>query len=297
MMPARTQEGHAPASERPRRRWAKRARTAIRYVLMLAYVAFVLLPIVYMVLIAFHTTDSVGSGVFLPPSWHWQTFIEMWSTITLGTYVKNSFLVALTAALCASLLAFGASYVVARFRFRLRQTFRMSLLASQTVPGVLLLLPLFVIYVTLQHVLHVKIVGGYFGIVLAYMTFGLPFSIWMLSIYIIGLPVELEEQGLVDGATRFQIVRAIILPLTLPGLVVAFVFSFLLGWNDVLFATALTSPATRTLAVGLQAYLEAFPAWNQLMAASLLAALPATLLFLFVQRYIVTGLTGGSLKG
>ncbi|TMC11282.1 MAG: carbohydrate ABC transporter permease [Chloroflexi bacterium] len=193
----------------------------------------------------------------------------------------------------------GAGYVVARFRFRFRNAFRVSLLATHTVPGVLLLLPLFVVYVIVQQALSVRIVGSYFGVVLTYMTFALPFSIWMLSVYVASLPGEIEEQALVDGATRFEVLRHVTFPLAVPGMVVTFVFSFLLAWNDVLFASVLTSPATRTVSVGLQSYLaeNQLPLWNQLMAASIVSAVPAVVLFMVVQRWIVAGLASGSLKG
>jgi len=277
-----------------RRSW----RAAGRFLLVLAYAAFVLLPIVYMVLVSLQ--DAVTAGdVVVPRQLHWQTFVEMWRTVDLGTYLRNSLLIAVLTGVSASVLALGAGYVVARFRFRFRNAFRVSLLATHTVPGVLLLLPLFVVYVIVQQALSVRIVGSYFGVVLTYMTFALPFSIWMLSVYVASLPGEIEEQALVDGATRFEVLRHVTFPLAVPGMVVTFVFSFLLAWNDVLFASVLTSPATRTVSVGLQSYLaeNQLPLWNQLMAASIVSAVPAVVLFMVVQRWIVAGLASGSLKG
>jgi multiple sugar transport system permease protein len=273
-------------------------RAAGRFVLALGYAAFVLLPILYMVLVSLQ--DAVTAGdVVVPRTVHWQTFVEMWQTVDLGVYLRNSLLIAVLTGLSASVLALGAGYVVARFRFRFRNAFRVSLLATHTVPGVLLLLPLFVIYVIIQHALSVRIVGSYFGVVLTYMTFALPFSIWMLSVYIASLPGEIEEQALVDGANRFEVLRHITFPLAVPGMVVTFVFSFLLAWNDVLFASVLTSPATRTVSVGLQSYVaeNQLPLWNQMMAASIVSAVPAVILFMVVQRWIVAGLSSGSLKG
>jgi multiple sugar transport system permease protein len=277
---------------------AMRRAGAGRFLLALAYAAFVLLPIVYMVLVSLQ--DAVTAGdVVVPRSLHWRTFVDMWRTVDLGVYLRNSLLIAILTGVCASILALGAGYVVARFRFRFRNVFRISLLATHTVPGVLLLLPLFVIYVIVQHALSVRIVGSYLGVVLTYMTFALPFSIWLLSVYIASLPGEIEEQALVDGARRIQVLRHVTLPLALPGMVVTFVFSFLLAWNDVLFASVLTSPATRTVGVGLQSYLaeNQLPLWNELMAASIVCAVPAVVLFMVVQRWIVAGLSSGSLKG
>jgi len=224
----------------------------------------------------------------------------MWQRVNLAVYMRNSILVATLTGLLGSLLSLGAGYVVARFRFRFRNLFRISLIGTHLIPSVLLLLPLFVLYVIIQQVTNILIIGGYFGVVLTYMTFALPYSIWIISIYIAGLPVELEEAAMIDGASRFGVLRWITLPLSIPGLVVTFVFSFLLAWNDVLFSSVLTSPRTRTLGPGLQYFLSessAFPQWNELMGASIVSAIPAVILFLLVQRYIVTGLTGGSLKG
>lgn len=273
--------------------------TVARHGLALLFAAFVLLPIVYMVLIALQPTSTAGTEV-VPKIWHPETFREMWDTVSLGTYLRNSLIIATLAGVLSSVLALGAAYVVARFRFRFRNVFRISLLATHTVPGLLLLLPLFVMYAIVQQTVGVVIIGTYWGVVFTYMAFALPFSIWLLSVYITGLPVELEEQALVDGATRLEVVRWVTLPLALPGMVVTFVFAFLLSWNDVLFASVLTSPTTRTLGVGLRNYLSenyALPEWNQLMAASIVSAIPAVILFLIVQRYIVTGLASGSLKG
>ena len=120
--------------------------------------------------------------------------------------------------------------------------------------------------------------------------------------YLSSIPVELEEAALVDGATRFQALRKIVVPLALPGMVVALVFSFLVGWNDVLFASVLTSPDTRTLAVELQTFSAAqqggsLPLYGQMMGASVVSALPVVILYMVFQRYLIGGLTAGGVKG
>jgi len=271
-----------------------------RYLVALAYLAFVLAPFFYMGLVALQTDSAAGSGDFLPSQPQWVNFTRIWQTVDLGLYLRNSLVVSTSTGVVASLLALGAAYVVARFKFPFRNVFRISLLATQTVPGILLLLPLFVIYIIIQHSIELRIVGTYWGLVLTYMTFALPFAIWLLSVYVKSLPVELEEQAMVDEANRFQVIRHVTLPLAIPGIVVTFVFSFLLAWNDILFASVLTNPDTKTLGPGLQYYVSdsfSIPYWNLLMAASLVVAVPAMILFLVVQRYIVAGLAAGSLKG
>jgi ABC-type glycerol-3-phosphate transport system permease component len=278
-------------------RWETPA--VVRHVLAVLFALFVLLPLIYMLLIALQPTSTAGTEV-VPKTWHWQTFLEIWQTVNLGLYLRNSLIIAVSTGVLASLLALGAAYVVARFRFRFRNVFRVGLLATHTVPGLLLLLPLFVMYSIVQRTISLQITGTYYGVIFTYMAFALPFAIWMLSVYITSLPVDLEEQAMVDGANRLMVLRHVTLPLAIPGMVVTFVFSFLLAWNDVLFASVLTGPTTRTLGVGLQYYLSenfSLPQWNELMAASIVSAIPAVILFLFVQRYIVTGLASGSLKG
>lgn len=275
-------------------------RASWRYGLAAAYLVFVLAPFLYMALIALQTDAAAGVGDLIPTQPQWNNFGRIWQTVDLGLYLRNSLIVSTSTGAAASLLALGAAYVVARFRFPFRGVFRTSLLATQTVPGILLLLPLFVIYIIIQRATEFRIVGTYWGLVLTYMTFALPFAIWLLSVYVKSLPVELEEQAMVDGANRFQVIRHVTLPLAVPGIVVTFVFSFLLAWNDILFASVLTSPETKTLGPGLQFFVsESFsiPYWNLLMAASLVVAVPAMILFLVVQRYIVAGLAAGSIKG
>ena len=284
------------------RTWRPQIRVAgwWRYVVALVYLIFVLAPFAYMGLVALQSDAAAGQGDLLLGQPHWDNFTRIWQTVDLGLYLRNSLIVATSTGAISSLLGLGAAYVVARFRFPLRNLFRVSLLATQTVPGILLLLPLFVIYIIIQHSIELHIVGTYWGLVLTYMTFALPFAIWLLSVYVKSLPVELEEQAIVDGANRFQVIRHVTLPLAIPGIVVTFVFSFLLAWNDILFASVLTSPETKTLGPGLQYYVsESFsiPFWNLLMAASLVVAVPAMILFLIVQRYIVAGLAAGSVKG
>jgi ABC-type glycerol-3-phosphate transport system permease component len=282
-----------------RRRWQAPARPALLYLVAILYSLFVLLPVVYMVLVAFQPASTAGTTI-VPKVWYWRTFVDVWQTIALARYLTNSVIISVATGVCSSVLALGAGYVVARFRFRLRNTFRISLLASHTIPGILLLLPLYVMFVVIHDTIGIQLVGTYYGVVITYMTFGLPFAIWMLSVYIVSLPVELEEQAMVDGASRLGVLRWITFPLALPGMVVTFIFSFLLAWNDVLYAEVLTNQATRTLGVALQYYAAetySLPLWNELMAASIVSAIPAVVLFMLFQRWIVTGLFSGSLKG
>jgi ABC-type glycerol-3-phosphate transport system permease component len=282
------------------RRWtlgdAGRALVAILLVL------FILLPLSYMILISLTPNGQIEAPEFWPRMLAWSNYVQMWQTINLARDLENSVIMSTGSGALATVLAAGAAYVLARFRFHGRSLFVYGLIMVQTVPSVMLLLPLFVVIVTIQNLLNVILVGQYYTVILTYMTFALPFATWLLLSYFGNIPLDLEEAALVDGATRYQVLTRVVLPLLLPGLVVAFVFSFLLAWSDVLFASVLTVENTRTLAVGLQAYTAAGESgapvyWGQLMAASLMSEVPIVAIFLVVQRYIVSGLTGGAVKG
>ena len=280
----------------------RQRRNLARYLLLAVYALLILVPIAYMALISLTQEDQIEFGPLFPQPIQWQNYITMWTTVHLQLYLENSLVVSSISAVLATALALGGAYVFARFRFPGRQIFGVSLIAVQTVPTIMLLLPIFIIYIILQNALHVKIVGTFLGLIITYLTFALPFAVWMLSSYFRGLPMELEEAGMVDGCSRFTVIVRIVLPLAVPAVIVTLIFSFLLAWNEVLFASALTNDATRTLGIGLQGYLAAGEAggqvyWNQLMGASLVSSIPAVLLFLGVQRFIVQGLTHGAVRG
>ncbi|EPZ41852.1 carbohydrate ABC transporter permease [Alicyclobacillus acidoterrestris] len=262
----------------------------------------ILLPMAYVILISLTPDTEVGGGAIFPTHIAWNNYAMMWQTVHLASDIKNSILIAGVTGICATVIALGAAYVIARFQFRGRKTFLYALVTMQTIPQVMMLLPLFVIFVIIQNAISVHLVGQYYTVIITYMTFALPFACWLLLSYMANIPVDLEEAGLMDGCTRLQVLRYVVLPLVLPGMVVTFVFSFLLAWSDVLFASVLTGPATQTVAVGLQAYIASGDAggdvlWGQLMAASLTSGIPIVIIFLFLQKYIIGGLANGAVKG
>jgi multiple sugar transport system permease protein len=173
----------------------------------------------------------------------------------------------------------------------------MVVLSTQMFPGILFLLPLFLIFVKIQDAIGIQMTGSYKGLIVTYLTFSLPFAIWMLTGYFSSLPKELEEAALVDGSGRVGALMRVVIPVARPGIVAVAVFSFITSWGEVLFASVLTNESTRTLAIGLQAYAsQSNVYWNQLMAASVVVSLPVLIGFLAVQRYLVRGLAAGAVK-
>ena len=263
--------------------------------------AMVLVPTAYIVLASLNTDLGVAEGQFWPSSFSLSSYSKIWTTANLATGLGNSIVVAGFVAVASALLGTMTAYVLVRYTFVGRLTILRGLVGLQSIPGTLMLLPVFVLYSSAGNYLGISVVGSRWGLFLAYLTFALPFSTWVMVGYLRGLPRELEEAARMDGANTVTILFRIILPLSLPAVVVSGIFAFLLGWNDVLFAYVLTRPETETAAVALSNFGAtqeggALPVYSQIMAAALVCAAPVVLLYLVFQRYLVGGLTAGGVK-
>jgi trehalose/maltose transport system permease protein len=261
----------------------------------------VLIPTAYIVLASLNTDIGVAESQFWPSSFSLSSYGKIWTTANLATGLLNSIIVAGFTAVASALLGTITAYVLVRYTFLGRVTILRGLVGLQSIPGTLMLLPVFVLYSSAGNYLGIAVVGTRWGLFIAYLTFALPFSTWVMVTYLRGLPRELEEAGRVDGASNLRILFRIIIPLSLPAIVVSGIFAFLLGWNDVLFASVLTRPETQTAAVALSVFGAtqeggALPVYSQIMAAALVCAAPVVLLYLLFQRYLVGGLTAGGVK-
>lgn len=275
-------------------RWIRLTRVVVLSLLAL----FTLAPLYVMV------SSSVKPLADVTDDFRWwpsrltvRPFIDMWSTVPLGRYFVNSVIVSLAAMAFSVVVAIFAAYAVSRYRFRGRSAFSLAVLSTQMFPGILFLLPLFLIYVNLSRITGINLYGSRLGLVITYLTFSLPFSIWMLTGYFASIPRELDESAAVDGAGPLRTLVQVILPTALPGIVAVAVYSFMTAWGEVLFASVMTGESSRTLAVGLQSYSTSnYVYWNQVMAASLVVSIPVVAGFLALQRHFVAGLTAGAVK-
>lgn len=261
----------------------------------------VLVPIVYIFLASLNSDTGVAKGEFWPSSFSLDSYSNIWGSVGLGKGILNSLVVSGSVAIVSAVIAIGTAYVLVRFSFLGRLTMLRGLLGLQSIPGTLMLLPVFVLFASIGSWIGITIIGTLWGLFIAYLTFALPFSTWVMVTYLRGLPKELEEAARIDGASNLGILFRVIVPLSWPGIVVSAIFAFLLGWNDVLFASIFTKPDTATAAVVLQVFSAsqeggAIPVYSQMMAASLVCAVPVVLLYLLFQRYLVGGLTAGSVK-
>jgi arabinogalactan oligomer / maltooligosaccharide transport system permease protein len=208
-------------------------------------------------------------------------------------WLKNSLTIAVLTTLVGLGLSAPAAYAVSRWNFLGKQGVLLSFLITQMFPGVLLIVPLYILFARLH------LLDNIFGLVVAYATTALPFSVWMLKNFFDAVPKELDEASRVDGLGPFQTFWRIILPLTIPGVAVVGFFNFMTSWNEFMMAfTFLSSNSNLTLPVGIQHFVNVFNVqWQYLTAAAVMMTIPVLLLFFWAQRYLISGLTGGSVKG
>ncbi|MGO2539758.1 MAG: carbohydrate ABC transporter permease [Specibacter sp.] len=261
----------------------------------------VLVPIAYIFLASLNSDIGVARGEFWPSQFSLESYTKIWGSVGLGKGIINSLIVSGSVAVVSAVIAVGTAYVLVRFTFRGRLTMLRGLLGLQSIPGTLMLLPVFVLFASIGSWVGITIIGTLWGLFIAYLTFALPFSTWVMVTYLRGLPRELEEAARIDGASNLGILFRIIVPLSWPGIVVSGIFAFLLGWNDVLFASIFTKPDTATAAIVLQTFSAsqeggAIPVYSQMMAAALVCAAPVVILYFVFQRYLVGGLTAGGVK-
>ncbi|MFF2040329.1 carbohydrate ABC transporter permease [Kitasatospora sp. NPDC058170] len=270
----------------------------VRRIVLAALTVFALVPVLVMLSSSLKPLRDVqGPFRWIPSTVTVRPYLDIWRTVPLGRYLVNSLIVAGASTVLSVLVAILAAYAVSRYRFRGRRLFTVTVLSTQMFPGILFLLPLFLIFVNVGNATGVALYGSRGGLILTYLTFSLPFSVWMLVGYFDSIPRDLDEAALVDGCGPVRALVRIIIPAAVPGIVAVAVYAFMTAWGEVLFASVLTTDRTRTLAVGLQGYATLNDVyWNQVMAASLVVSVPVVAGFLLLQRYLVAGLTAGAVK-
>ncbi|KPG81448.1 carbohydrate ABC transporter permease [Frigoribacterium sp. RIT-PI-h] len=265
----------------------------------LAFLSLVVVVPLYVVLTTSikPLADVQGLFTWIPSRVTLEPYVQIWQTVPLASYFKNSLIVTISATVLSVAMAVLAAYSLARLRFKGQRSFSLVVLSTQMFPGILFLLPLFLIFVQIQRTIGVQLTGSYLGLIITYMTFSLPFSIWMLTGYFASIPKELEEASMIDGTGRLGALFRVIIPVAKPGIIAVAVYAFITAWGEVLFASVLTSKDTRTLSIGLRAYASQQDVyWNQLMAASVVVSLPVLIGFMLVQKHLITGLSSGAVK-
>lgn len=270
-------------------------RMALTYALLLVNYAFILVPILWIILTSFKTNSAIfiGQIIPLPSDLTLSSYADVLQTPSFLTFVRNSIIIAagVTALtlIVSSLGAFGLS----KYRGRGRRVLLMAILTSQTFPAVLILVPFY------TFVLQVHLNNTYVGIMLAQTSGALPFCMWTLKSYMDAVPGALVDAALIDGCSKLGTYLRIVLPTSLPGLAVASFYAFTVSWGDYLFVSVISgSDGTATLPIYLYRVSSSqLMNWGMIAAATVLTILPVVIVFAFVQRWLIEGLLAGAVKG
>jgi multiple sugar transport system permease protein len=266
-----------------------------KYLVLLTYLTFALFPLYWLLKIAI-TPDQLiyTEGTRLWPS---SMTIDNFRTVLFQTdfifYFGNSLYVSFGTAALTTLIAAGAGYAFSRFDFGGKRIIIAVMLITQMFPLLMIIAPIYKIVASLG------MLNSLTSLIVVYTAFNIPFATFLMQSFFDGVPKDLEEAAMMDGCTRFQALRMVIFPLTLPGLGATLGFVFTAAWSELLFALMLISKnESMTFPVGLLTFVSKFSVdWGQMMAAGVLALIPSCLFFIFIQRYLVQGLTSGAVKG
>jgi arabinogalactan oligomer/maltooligosaccharide transport system permease protein len=274
-------------NRRPIEPWLKLA-------FLVAFTAAVLYPIIWVLKMAFTPSQGFDASINpIPENPSWENFSYLLFERPFFTWLWNSILVSVSTTILGVFLACTSAYALSRFRFPGRATAMLSFLVVQMFPGVLTMIPLYLIMD------YLKLLDQLVGLVVVYSTTAIPFCVWMLKGYFDTIPMELEEAALMDGASRATIFWKIMLPLSLPAVAVTALFSFMTAWNEyILAAVFMNREENHTLPVGLKLMMGQFASeWGHFAAGAILVSLPVVILFFALQKNLVGGLTAGGVKG
>jgi arabinogalactan oligomer / maltooligosaccharide transport system permease protein len=275
---------------------------------LISFTLLTIYPVLWVLALAFSGQQSVGivdlpkdpsflerlRGVLpWPAHFSVKNFVDVMTEQPFGRWLLNSVLVSVMTTALGVFLACTAAYAFSRFRFPGRDGGMLAFLVSQMFPGTLMLIPLFIIIVK-----WLGLGNTFWGLVIVYATTAIPFCVWMLKGYFDTIPIDIEESARIDGASPQTIFFRIILPLAKPAIAITALFSFMTAWNEFILASVfLEAEAKYTAPVGLRFFVGGFSSqWGFFAAGSVIVSLPVVILFLYLQKYLVSGLTAGSVK-
>lgn len=255
---------------------------------------FFVYPYINMFLTSVRTHDELYAtpSTHLPQVWQWRNYIDVWSHAPIASFLKSSLIVSISATILVLLVSLPAAYFLARYKFKLRGAFLLLVLATQMFSPTALIIGIF------REVDFFKLLDSYIALIVLNAGFNLAFSVWLLAGFFSSIPAEIEEAALIDGCTRIQALRKITIPIALPGVVTAIIFTFVAAWNEFTIAlTIISSVDKKPLPVGLTQFIGQYDiAWEYLFASTIIAIIPVVILFISIEKYLVGGLTAGSVK-
>lgn len=274
-------------------RTLKLRRTLVCWLLLSPLVVAVLFPFAVMFITAIKPASEVLRPTWWPSAPQWQNFATMWAATNFGSALFNSVYVAVLSTLLSLVVSIPAAYALSRFNFRAKGYVQQFLLVSQMLSPIVLVIGLFRLLVAL------KLLDNLNAVVFVYATFNIAFSVWMLQSYFATIPKDLEEAAWMEGATPWQALTRVFLPLAVPAMTVTAIFSFINAWNEFVIAlTMLRNQSGYTLPIQVFSLVAGRyqVEWHHVMAAALVATLPVAIVFAWLQRYLVRGLALGAVK-
>ncbi|MGJ4860636.1 carbohydrate ABC transporter permease [Labrys sp. La1] len=259
-----------------------------------AIVLFALGPFAWMILTSLTPSERIAaSGVSLSPiGWSFDNYTRLFEQTSFLGNMGHSLIIALGTVVVGLGVSVTAAYAFSRFRFLGRRAIMLQFLLVNMFPVVLLILPLFVL------MRRLGLLDTHVSLILANATVAIPFAVWMLTSYVAAIPRSLDEAAMIDGCSRLAALRRVVLPLAMPGIISTGIYIFITAWNEYLYALTLGGKNVRTVTVAIQTLIGEYQIeWGLLAAGGVVGALPATLLFLIVQKRLVGGLTQGAVKG
>lgn len=269
--------------------------TALIYAALAAYLVYLAFPLLWMLSTSFKPAPEVSSLVphLLPENPTLGNYVSAFEQQNIAQSAVNSLKISIVTAVLSVLVALPAAYAVARIRSRVNKAVVGWVLLSQMFPLILILVPLFLL------LRYIHLANTHVGLILVYVVWSLPFSLWLLQGHIRAIPVELEEAAAMDGASRLRTLKDVVAPLLMPGLVATVMFAFIQAWNEFFFALAvLKDPDLATLSITLAKFtgVDGTAQWGPLAAGCFLATLPSLALFAVIQRRLTSGLLSGAVK-
>lgn len=264
-------------------------------------VAIMVFPIYWMVKISLQSNGEILDGItsFSIPKPHWTNYVDMWDNINFSEFFLNSLIICTLTMILSAAFAVMAGYALARFKFPGSGTFGMGIIATQMIPGIMFLLPIYLMFLSIKETIGLPMIDTYWGMVLVYTAFYTPMSIWIMRSFFVAIPRDLEESAMIDGCTKFQAFVKVILPLSVPGIIATCVYIFLTAWDELLFAWVLTTtPDVQTIPVGIRLFVGQYNnRYDLLMSAATVVTIPIILTFFLSQKYFIRGMTAGAVKG
>ncbi len=278
------------ALHKPKVQWGRRI--LFLHAPMLAIVLFALGPYLWMFITSVTPTADMDHMSVLVKNPTLDHYAKLFTRVNFAGNILNSFIIACGTVAAGLTLSVTSAYAFSRFRFFGRSYLMKQFLVVNMFPIVLLIIPLFII------MRRFGLIDTYLGVIISHSTFAIPFSTWMMTGYMDAIPQDLDEAALIDGCTRFGTLFKVLLPVCLPGIVATGIYLFITSWNEYLYASTLAGGQIKTITVAIQALIGEYEIeWGLLTAGGFIGSLPATILFLIIQRRLVGGMTQGAVKG